>query len=88
MTKFDSFLKNNDLEGTATNKYGEVVYLGRANTVKHTKYVYNISWDIPEVTSTSSLDRVILHNGAKVFGVLNMPPFRLDGHTKVQVTVK
>jgi hypothetical protein len=88
MTKFDSFLRTNDLEGTATNKYGEAVYLGKANTVKHTKYAYNIIWDIPEVTSTSSLDKIILHNGSKVFGVINMPFFRLDGHTKVQVTVK
>jgi len=89
MTKFEGFLKTNDLEGTATNKYGETVYLGKANTVKHTKYAYNIHWDVPENSDHSSpFDRVILHNGSKIFGVLNMPAFRLDGYTKVQVTIK
>lgn len=88
MTKLDSFLKTNDLEGTATNKFGETSYLGRAKTVKRTKYAYNIRWDVTDTEQTSPFDRVILHNGSKIFGVLNMPPFRLEGYTKVQVTVK
>lgn len=89
MTKLDAFLKSNDLEGTATNSYGEVVYLGKPSTVKHTKYAYSVRWDVPDAAEhTSPLDKVILHNGPKIFGVLNMPAFRLDGYTKMQVTIK
>jgi hypothetical protein len=88
MTKFESFLKSNDLEGTATNKYGETVYLGKAHTLKHTKYAYNILWDAPKTEQVSPFDRIILHSKDRIFGVLDMPPFILAGYTKVQVTVK
>jgi len=88
MTKFDTFLRFNDLEGTATNKYGEYNYLGKARSLKHMKNGYNIHWEILDSDQVSPFDRVILHNGEKIFGVLNMPPFRLNGCTKVQVTIK
>jgi hypothetical protein len=88
MTKFDTFLKNNDLEGTATNKYGEFVYLGKARALKHVKNGYNINWDVPQSDQISPFDRVILHNGEKIFGVLNMPPFRVNGCSKIQVSIK
>lgn len=87
--KLDTFLKSNDLEGTAINSYGESAYLGKVSTLKHTKNAYNIRWDVPnKVDHVSPFDRLILHSGPKIFGVLNMPAFRLEGYSKVQVTVK
>ena len=90
MTKLDTFLQKHDLEGTVLNSQGEAVYLGKAVDLRRTKNAYNIRWDVPEEASThmSPFDRVILHDGKNIFGVLNMPPFRLDSCTKVQVTVK
>lgn len=90
MTKFETFLNSNNLEGTATNKYGEYNYLGRVKTLKRLKSGYKVLWEIPDSKQVSPFDRVILHSGEKIFGVLNMSPFRLNeyGYTKVQVTIK
>jgi hypothetical protein len=89
MTKLDSFLNNHDLEGTALNSFGEAIYLGKASELKRTKFAYSIRWNVPEKKEhISPFDKMILHDGKDIFGVLNMPPFRLDKYTKVQVTVK
>lgn len=89
MTKLDSFLQNHELEGTVTNSLGEAISLGKATDLKRTKNAYNIRWDVPEnAEHISPFDKVILHDGKNIFGILNMPPFRLDNCTKVQVTVK
>jgi len=89
MLSMDKFLLHHNLEGTATNGGGEAVYLGRAATVKHLKYGFDIRWNIPENKGhTSALDKVILHDKEKIFGVLNMPAFRIDQATKFQVRVK
>jgi hypothetical protein len=89
MLSMDKFLLRHSLEGTATNAGGEAVYLGKAVTVKHLKYGFDVLWNIPENKGhISVLDKIILHDREKLFGVLNMPAFRIDQATKLQVRVK
>ena len=76
----NSFLKKHNLEGTATNKDGEAVYLGQPKTVQPTKYGYRLAWDVaPQETYTHRpLDEIILHAGETLFSVVQIPGIQFD----------
>lgn len=83
-----ALLKRYALEGTVTNEFGEAVYLGKPSTVKHKKYEYIVSWDIPKVQHNSPFKTLLIHEGRKIIRVLNVTTFRFDGAKTLSVHIQ
>ena len=89
LTMIEKLLLQNTVEGTATNAVtDEAIYLGNVQSAKYLKRGWRLQWDVPQNEHISPFNRVILHSGTKLLGVLNLPPFRLDQATKLQVEVR